>query len=165
MEEKRLCCNLNVPYPKICKTDLNRNDAVMIQKLYAAKFCHLNDYIFESFILSDSHKEVSDILDCIAMSELTHFKFYGRLLSAGGYNADYKTLIPFCTKSRKSFGYENNIESFLNYDYITESDSVSDIRLVLSQVYNDTAASVLQRILLDEEHHREILQFLKNRYI
>lgn len=165
MPENKLNCNLSLPYPCVCSADLNRYDAQMIRTLFARKLCTVNEYIIQSILLADDHACLADMTDCIALTEVKHFKLLGRLLYISGEEISMRELK--CESARCGNGRKcgsNTACAILSQNAEREKNSISDIRLVLSQVHDCSAKAVLRRILADEEHHAELFAQLKKRY-
>ena len=167
MQENNINCKLNIPYPKIRESSMNRYDAQMIFKLVAGELCAINDYIYQNLLLTDSNPEVADILECIAITEMHHYKLYGRLLTLSGYTSfnNFRDIMSLCRKSKHSYSSNPaSVTEILNYNIDGEKSAASDMRLIMSQINDKSAAVVLKRILMDEEHHADILLQLRHRY-
>lgn len=165
MPENKLNCNLSLPYPRVCTADLNRYDAQMIRTLLARKLYAINEYIIQSILLADDHACLADMIDCIALTEVKHFKLLGRLLYISGEEIsmrEFKSESAKCGNGRKCG--QSTVCCILSQNMEREKNSISDIRLVLSQVHDGSAKAVLKRILADEEHHAELFAQLKKRY-
>ncbi len=154
---------LNIPYPKISESSLNRYDTQMILRLYAEKLVGIHDYIYYNLLFSDSNPELADIFECISIAEMKHFKLYAKLLLLSGIHPGYKVLLPYLRKEGRgpvSTGLNNALDRL----YAAEQLSASNTRLVLSQTNDASAVRVLKRTVEDEDHHVKILAALKKRY-
>ena len=163
MPDNNLSCMLNIPYPKITESDLNKYDKQMILKLYASKLVSIHDYIYMSLVFAESSPELSDIFECISISEMKHFKLYAKLLYLSGVHPGYKALMPYMKNS-----FQNTVRTApipaLEQLYNSERISASNTRLVLSQVNDPSAVKVLKRVVTDEDHHEKLLYELGKRY-
>ncbi len=163
MPDNNLSCMLNIPYPRITESNLNRYDRQMILKLYADKLVGIHDYIYYNIVFAETNPELSDIFDCISIAETKHFKLYARLLYLSGIHPGYKVLLPYLRKDGRS-AVSTNVSSALEHLHSAEQLSASNTRLVLSQANDVSAVRVLKRIVADEDHHVKILSALKKRY-
>ena len=167
MPDISIKCQLPLPYPKISSADLNRYDRQMVRTLLSDKLCIINEYITQSALLAHSYPTLADIVDCIAVSETKHFKLLGRLLLLSGESVRLKELASGCRHSG-AFNRGRRVMrtplDFISANLESERGSVSDYKLVLSQVSDAGTAELLRRILADEEHHADIFANLKIRY-
>ena len=154
---------LNIPYPKITESNLNRYDTQMILKLYADKLISIHDYIYYNLLFSDSSPELSDMLECISIAEMKHFKLYAKLLLLSGVHPGYKVLLPYLKREWRGGG-DVSVCGVLDRLHAAEQLSASNTRLVLSQANDVSAVRALKRIVTDEDHHEKILAALKKRY-
>ena len=163
MPDNKLNCMLNLPYPKITESNLNRYDTQMILKLYADKLVSIHDYIYYSLIFAESVPDLADIFECISIAEMRHFKLYAKLLLLSGVHPGYKVLLPYLKKSGHSNNSLNTVDVLDNM-HTSEQLSASNTRLVLSQANDQSAVRVLKRIVADEDHHEKLLSELIKRY-
>ena len=154
---------LNIPYPKITESDLNRYDTQMILRLYADELVGIHDYIYYSIVFAETNPELSDIFDCISIAEMKHFKLYAKLLYLSGINPGYKSLLPYLKKAGHGI-CGTSVSDVLEHLLNAEQSSASNTRLVLSQANDASAVRVLKRIVTDEDHHVKILSALKKKY-
>lgn len=163
MPDNNLNCILNVPYPKITESNLNRYDTQMILRLYADELVGIHDYIFYSIVFAETNPELADIFECISIAEMKHFKLYAKLLYLSGRYPGYKVLLPYLKKESHR-AYSTDIVSALEHILSAEQLSASNTRLVLSQANDPSAVRILKRIVTDEDHHVKILSALKRKY-
>ncbi len=154
---------LNIPYPKITESNLNRYDTQMILRLYAEKLVSIHDYIYYNLLFSELNPELADILECISIAEMKHFKLYAKLLLLSGIHPGYKALLPYLRKEGRGMS-STNIDNALERLHGAEQLSASNTRLVLSQANDTSAVRVLKRIVEDEDHHVKILSALRKKY-
>ena len=163
MPDNNLNCMLNIPYPKITESNLNRYDTQMILRLYADELVGIHDYIYYSIVFADTNPELADIFECVSIAEMKHFKLYAKLLYLSGINPGYKTLLPYLKKAgHGTIG--KNVSDAIGQLLNAEQTSASNTRLVLSQANDASAVRVLKRIVADEDHHVKILSALMKRY-
>ena len=163
MPDNNLNCMLNIPYPKITESNLNRYDTQMILRLYADELLGIHDYIYYSIIFAETNPELADIFECVSIAEMKHVKMYAKLLFLSGISPSYKSLLPYLKKAGHGASAANAsgaIEQLLR----DEQTSASNTRLVLSQANDPSAVRVLKRIVADEDHHVKILSALMKRY-
>lgn len=163
MSEFSLRCSLPEPYPYVKYTELNRYDTLMLKNLLQLKLYSFCEYIFASVLLRDNYPELSDIYDCISISELKHIKLIGRMLS--GKVLLNELITGNGRKTRKQFSCNfTSPHEIIVRSLEGEKEAVSNIKLVNSQLHNKEATALLARIGADDEHHAEILAHLGHRY-
>ena len=165
MADYNLNCSLALPYPPIVPTKLNRYDAQMLKALLAGTLCNINEYITQSIVFADLYPHFADIMDCIATGEALHFKLLLKLLLLSGEKWDMPGTASFCRKTNKR-REQRYTPVLVTADNIErEKMYISDIKLVLSQLYSEEAKQLLERMLLEKEHHIGILSELSLRYM
>ncbi len=166
MPESRINCNLSLPYPNVTQADLNRYDAQMIYTLLAHKLSYVSEYITQCIMLERDYPRLAELIECITLTEMKHFKLLARLLILSGERPDVRSLISRTRRKGVTQRQDSAAEalSFIDSALGEEKSSVSDLRLVLSQLNDKGALRTLKRILADEEHHVDILNNLRQRY-
>ncbi len=161
MSDINLRCQLSSPYPQITVQSLNKYDCIMLSKLFFNKLSSVSEYLMSSILVADTCPELSDIFECVAMSETRHFKLIGRML-----------VLSCSLKISKSGTSVNLIQQEMTRDSKKLIDtaikgemlSISNMKLVNSQIHNSEAKKLLSRIIKDDEHHVDIFTQLKQRY-
>lgn len=167
MPREGLNCNLSIPYPRVTQTKLNLYDSRMIRILLSRKLSQISEYLLRSATLSCEHLHLSEMLECIALCEIKHFKLLASLLCASGESISISSLAKKGSGRAYmsgEYGSDTTVEGLISDMLESERASVSDLRLVLSQISDELARKVLLRILADEEHHADVFANLITRY-
>lgn len=165
MSDINLRCSLPEPYPKVSSADLNKYDTQMLYSLFTNKLNSVSDYLLSSILLGITNPQLADIFECIAISEMKHFKLMGHVLALSGAldKSGVVSLKP-TNRKRRDGTHESTANRLIDGAINAEAISISNMKLVNSQIYNDDVKVLLSRIIEDDEHHREILTHLKHRY-
>ncbi len=141
-------------YPEVQKE--NRvPDAKLLMPSYAGMCSELSSivtYSYQSFISVD--KELENILMGIAKVEMLHFSLLGRAIFALG---------GFPVAGARSYwngnmaNYAVNKRNFLIADIENEKVAVKNYERTILNVGSESLKALLERIVLDEELHIEIL--------
>ena len=167
MPREGINCNLSTPYPCVTKTKLNSYDLRMLRVLLSRKLSQISEYLLQSALLAAEHLPLSEMLECIALCEIKHFKLLASLLHASGESVGISSLTgkrAGRTAVSGEYAFDLPVENVLSSLLEAERASVSDLRLVLSQINDEVARKLLLRILADEEHHAEVFANLMVRY-
>ena len=157
-------CFLNLHYPQVSNaSDKRKNILESIYRIYINKFVSVSEYIYQNLMFSTTHPIVSDIVECISITELKHFKLLGKLLTSLGINPR----IRYTDLNRKSRDSEHasrtndsELKNFLFSDIYFAKNFIQELNL-LSRATNDTVIKALtSRLILDEQHKIELLEEL-----
>lgn len=158
-------CTLPMPYPEIRVEGENKNYAKMLSIAYAGADGELSailNYIY-SHIVTDGKKPYSlcDVFECIAVVEMRHFETLGKLIFLLGEDPKF-----YSAMGRRSYfntgtlSYANDVSQILKNSIAGEKKAV-DFYRELSKVISDVyIKQILDRIILDEEHHIKIFSEL-----
>lgn len=159
---------LDIPYPKIIVNKKDPNLAYKIMNTYAgiiSELSQISQYTFQSFYLN-SYKDLSKILESIAMVEMKHLKILGILINKLG-------LVPYYVK------YNNNKAIPWNSDYVnfttdyrtmlinnieSEENTIRDYNKLISDTDDANIIQIFNRIIMDEERHIKIFKELLRQY-
>ena len=158
-------CTLPMPYPEIRVEGENKNYAKMLSIAYAGADGELSailNYIY-SHIVTEGKKPYSlcDVFECIAVVEMRHFETLGKLIFLLGEDPKF-----YSAMGRPSYfntgtlSYANDVSQILKNSIAGEKKAV-DLYRELSKVISDIyIKQILDRIILDEEHHIKIFSEL-----
>lgn len=158
-------CTLPIPYPEIRVEGENKNYAKMLSIAYAGADGELStilNYIYSHIITEGKNPySLCDVLECIAVVEMRHFKTLGKLIFLLGDDPKF-----YSAMGRRSFfntgnlAYAGDISQILK-NAIAGEKKTADLYRELSKVISDTyIRQILERIILDEEHHIKIFSEL-----
>ena len=168
--DSNLCSDVMVrePYPPTEVSSQNTAYARILLSLYAGHLSELtaiSQYIYQSIIIGQIHKDVSRIFECIAIVEMKHFKILGELIKKLG--ADPKLYAPI---NQRRFGwwsgeypeYTNAPAAILNENIAGEKAAIAAYKNALNLINDPKIQDIIRRIIKDEEHHIEIFTAMKD---
>lgn len=148
--------SLDLPYPPAKADGYNLYFASLLTNDFAgpvSEFSAISDYTFQSFVAGN--QQVASLVAGIARIEMQHLQLIGQLIVSLGGNPRFavqsgcKTnfwngrLTNYCTMPR----------DFLHKDIANERAAIENYRRRLEQIADSGVHAVLERIILDEEHH------------
>jgi len=159
---------INLPYPKVEVQKKDPNLAYHILKLYAGNLSELtavNQYSFQGIYLND-YKDLSKILENISIVEMRHLKILGELIEKLGlipYYATYNNNKPIPWNS-DYVNFTINYREMLVSDINGENDAIKEYKKIINMTDDSNIKAIINRIILDEERHIEILKKLLSQY-
>ena len=161
-------CSMPNPYPPIRVKKKNPRYAQILARSFAGQYSELtavSNYIYQSIITSDEFRSAADTFECIAICEMRHFDMLGKLILLLGDEPRLRVRIPG-NRSRYWSGsytdYETEIVKMIRNDIRGEEDAIKDYRSAVNKIDDDWIVDVLERIILDEKHHINMLESLIN---
>lgn len=159
---------INIPYPEIKVQKKDINLAYQILESYAGRvseFSAIGQYSFQGIYLNE-YKELSKILEKIAMVEMKHLEILGNLIEALGLIPYYVTY-----KDKKPIPWNSDYVNFtINYrdmlvdDIKIENMAINDYNKILQNTNDSNVIEIIRRIIMDEERHIEIFSKLLLQY-
>lgn len=167
MSENKGSCTLNIPYPPVKTSGRSKRYAALLSGAFGGQVSEMTAitlYLYQHFISTD--EKLADTLSCIARVEMRHLDILGELISEYGalprIGAQAGRGVRFW--SGQYVSYETNPKVFLKKNIVAEEDAIYDYRRLIKQIDDENTMALLERIILDEEHHiklfTELLQEL-----
>ncbi len=147
-----------LPYPQIQVTQ-NLSQAKLLMPLYAGVSSELTavlTYCFQSYI-STKHPDIAHAIECIAKVEMLHHKLLGKTIYALG---GYPIMGARTYWSGNYANYTLPVKKFLEDDILAEKNTISNYEQTILNIENESVKTLLERIILDEEIHIEVLKSL-----
>ncbi len=161
MEKNEYSCVLNLPYPCIKGRDNNRLVAELLYKAYLSELYAISEYSYQEILFENEYKVAAEIIECIAITEMKHFKMLGKLIFELGYDPKIK----FTDGMRKSIKISRNpsvneafFKNAIYGDIVDERSSAANYRKIVELTDDKDIKAIINRIILDEEHHAETLE-------
>lgn len=161
-----LNCILPLPYPEINVERKNRKNAtILLQLLYGAngELSTVADYTYQSVILKDMYPKMSDVLDCVSITELNHFKILASavfMLGAPRYSHD-KNNTSYRFKNKYAYVNDNSDpQELLKENIFNEKKSISLYKHAYKEINDKYVKAIINRIIIDEEHHIDLFSSL-----
>ena len=153
---------LNEPYPKIEVSSEDKQLAEHISNIAFGKEGELTavmQYTYQSVFLPERYAYVSDILECISITEMRHYEMLNKLILLLGGD------IRIAVRDRGRTVYWNgsypdyvqNLKKMLYTDIKAEKKAVFDYNAVVEHSRDPKVNKLLNRIISDEEHHVSLL--------
>ena len=164
MEKPTNGCFISLPYPTVANArDKRKNTLEMIYKLYISKFTAVSEYIYRNLIFSESHPIAADMLECISLIQMKHFKLLGKLLAALGVDPKINPA-DINRRSKRSdhltdVNYKTLRNIVLNNIYVSKS-FISELDTLMQMTDDSEIKAVTQRLILDERHIIGLLEEL-----
>ena len=165
MENNEYSCMLNLPYPCVKGKDANRLVAELLYKAYLGELYSISEYSYQEILFQNEYKIAAEIIECIAITEMKHFKMIGKLIFELGYDPKIK----FTDGVRKSIKTTRNVYPSVNKEFLKSSIyndmteeglAAATYRKIAELTTDKDIKAIINRIILDEEHHAETLQRL-----
>ncbi len=157
-------CSPSLPYPCPIIKEKDPSLARSLTALYAGKRGELTSvcqYSYQHIILSSS-PIVADTIECIAMTEMRHFELLGKMiysLGADPYICEVRRHgRDFWTSSYVE--YVRRPDRLIRLDMESEKKAAEAYESFLHTCSSSAVCEVIERIMLDERHHFDVLRSL-----
>jgi len=150
--------NSKIPYPKVPDLYPNLRYAKMLRECITGgygEFTAINQYIYEYINLSNN-KELSTILRKISIDEMKHLEIVGEIIRKLNGNIHY-----IDSNDRqwiaKNINYNlENLKEMMEFNILSEEKAIMEYRKIMRYTNNMQLRRVFERIIMDENIHREI---------
>jgi len=163
MEKNEYSCVLNLPYPCVKGNDNNRLVTELLYKAYLSELYAISEYTYQEILFEKDYKVAAEIMECIAVTEMKHFKMLGKLILELGYDPKIK----FTDGQHKSIKTVRNpsvndtfFKNAVYGDIIDVRSAAMTYRRIAELTTDKDIKALINRIILDEEHHAEALERL-----
>ena len=163
MDKNEYSCVLDLPYPCVKGKDNNRLVAELLYKAYLSELYAISEYIYQEMLFESDYKIAAETIECIANTEMKHFKMLAKLILELGYDpkikftdGSHKSIKNLHSQSVNDMFYKKTIYD----DIINEKSSAATYRKILGITADKDIKALINRIMLDEEHHAETLERL-----
>lgn len=159
---------VDIAYPEIKVMEKDLPFAYKLLDAYAgnvSEFSAVGQYSFQSIYLSE-YKDLSKILKNISIVEMKHIEILGELIKELGlipYYVIYKNqkAIPW---NSDYINFTTNYRDMLVSNINKENESINNYNKLISETNDQNIKNILNRIILDEKRHIEVLTKLLNQY-
>lgn len=150
--------SLPEPYPAVQVVGQNHHYAALLLQDYAGiagELTAINQYIYHYITLQNSYPAIATAARHIAITEMHHFELLGKIIQLLGKSPavhfpDYGGMRYW---SSKFVFYGGNIYDKLSCNIQHEADAIRSYRNRVRCIDDPGIQAVLERIILDEEHH------------
>lgn len=151
------------PYPELRVKEHNPLYVCLLQDDYAgytSEFTAVNQYSYHHFYFKIFDKELAEVLHGISIVEMHHMEMLATLIiMLGGDPRFGGTQSTGCQYWSGIFpGYGSNTCERLQLDIRAEQDAIKIYRHHIQLIHDPCIKAVLERIVMDEEHHLCLFQ-------
>lgn len=150
---------VDIPYPTIENLSEDYISARIIMPAYASAHSELGaimQYVYHHFYFEKyGDEETAKILTSISVAEMKHLNLLGETLIKLGVDPVFTKNPPYKTDffSTSSVSYSKTAKKMLLDDIAGEMLAINEYNAMLEKLDNECVATVIKRILLDEELH------------
>ncbi|MCM1043382.1 MAG: hypothetical protein NC350_04160 [Corallococcus sp.] len=164
---KPLICD--IPYPKISEFNKDVRSAKIISFAYATLHGELTatlQYVYHSHYMQNYDANFAETLNAVAMAEMIHLDLLGKAMLKMGADPVYRQLPrePDVYYNTSRVAYTKTPPKMLLDDIQGEINAIADYKKMLSLLENEQAATLIQRIVMDEELHLAALKEMYQTY-
>ncbi|NLH00378.1 MAG: rubrerythrin family protein [Clostridiales bacterium] len=168
MGEIQRMCELRIPYPPPKAEKKNILYASLLTNDYAgiiSEMSAVSVYTYQH--IATPYGRISEVLRCISAVEMRHMKMLGSLIVSLGGNPRIAVKLGrgYNYWSSQCISYETNPRIYLREDLACERAAITSYKLRITQIDDNAVRKVLERIILDEERHVELLTALCNEFL
>ncbi|NCC68779.1 MAG: bacterioferritin [Clostridia bacterium] len=152
-------CYLDIPYPTVTTQGRNTAYAALLSNDLAGQVSEMTavtQYIFQHVI--SVNEKISKVMQCISIVEMRHYEFLSELIRDFGGNPKI-AVQNGCSQvfwNAQYVDYCCDPKIFLKNNITAETAAITNYTRRIGQICDNSARAVLERIILDEEHHRKI---------
>lgn len=159
-----------IPYPNIEVETKNYTYANLLRKAYASETSEdtaIHMYLYQSLILQEKYKDISNILKKISVVEMKHLEILGKLVLLLGVKPVYSS--PYKNGLSKYFNtsyvkYNNNLNDILRININAEIQAINYYNYLTKVIKDKFIVNILKRIIVDEQIHLSIFKKIYNDY-
>jgi len=157
---------LQKPYPKINITQKNKEYAALLSNCYCGvegEMTVLCTYLYNHMLLDNGENAViSRIFELVSQTEMLHFQMLGKIICALGGIPVFASFDARRGKywTVRNVVYNSSADSMLRAAIASEERSVMEYRRLISLIKDKNIVDILERFILDEEHHMAIFSEL-----
>ncbi|MDO7787650.1 ferritin-like domain-containing protein [Desulforamulus aquiferis] len=156
-EHVKRWCALAAPYPEPQVLRPNPYYASLLLEDYAgsvSEMTAINQYFYHYLTLYQYH-DLAELQECVSIIEMYHLELLGETIRMLGVPPEYRTLTNnkpvYWNASYVYYGY--GICDKLSADIAAEKSAIQQYRLHQQLIDDPYIKALLERIILDEQHH------------
>ncbi len=162
---------LDEPYPEVKILKQNKDIAYKLKQAFSgtvSEMSCINNYIYQYLITPDDFKEIKIAFKKIAIVEMQHLEILGKMIKQLG-------LLPIYTYINKKdnetywnsdlINYETDLLSMIKNDIKSEKKAIKQYQEIIKYANDEAISDILNRLILDEQHHIHIFESILNNLI
>ncbi|MFA6866848.1 MAG: ferritin family protein [Clostridia bacterium] len=152
----------NAPYPDINIAQKSIYEVRLLKPAYAGRVSETTasmEYMYQHYVLYEKYEEIADVLEEIAIVEMTHQEMLGKaIVQLGG--------CPIISDNYKYWqgsyvNYATDVKTIIDCDIINEKKAIADYVEIVRMSKCEDVKTIIKRIILDEEIHVKTLCMIK----
>lgn len=162
-------CALPYPYPEIKVQRPNRYYAELLLEDYAGQVSEMtaiNQYFHHHVVFEEKLADLAELEECISIIEMFHLEMLAETILLLGVDPQIRTL----TNNKQTYWsaeyvyYGNSICDRLAADIAAEKSAIVQYRRHQQLIKDPFIDAILERIILDEEHHLKLFNAAMDKY-
>ncbi len=156
--------HLDIPYPRVQVDGPNQRHGMLLLQDYASATSELTgvcQYSYQSYYNQERNPDVAQLFLQIAQDDMRHLHMLGEMIYLLGVSPRYRVIDLNCREHYWRASYVDSSKTLkkqLMEDIAGKQTAICNYQKRLQQIEDENIAAVLRRILLDEEHHMQLLQ-------
>ncbi|MFA7468220.1 MAG: ferritin-like domain-containing protein [Desulfotomaculaceae bacterium] len=168
-EHIRRWCALPVPYPEVKVQRPNRFYAELLLEDYAGQVSEMtaiNQYFHHHIMFEERYPDLAELEECLSIIEMWHFEMLGETIRLLGVDPQFRTL----TTNKQTYWCANYVYygtalcDRLAADVAAEKAAIASYREHQRLIRDPYIVEMLERIIMDEEHHLKLFTEAMNKY-
>lgn len=160
---ERFNCNLDIPYPEVRTEGKNTAYAAILTEDLAGQVSEttaIMQYIYQHVICRN--EKISTAMSCIANVEMRHYEIISELIFDFGGNPKIAAQNGCSLRfwNGQMVDYATDPKCFLKNNIVAETAAIAGYTKNISQICDSYVRAILERIILDEQHHIRIFNEL-----
>lgn len=155
----------DLPYPELQVYSISRCDVQALTDDYAGRESEttaIMQYSYQHYILKEKYPEVADVLEKIAIVEMSHHEMLAEaIIQSGG---DPIIAGRHCFWSGSTVNYVQDLCHILKADLEGELGAIANYKRTITRLKNKSIIALIERIIIDEELHVKIFKSLIEEY-
>lgn len=164
MNFEDIIVKVDKPYPEIVGATEDYATVAVLKNLANSKIGELNgvlQYIYQSVIADRVNAEIASIFEEIGIVEMMHLSMLMHAITDFGGIPKYEDAngVPF---NVSSLNYSVKLIDMLKNNIKGEQFAIENYKQATNKIKNQSLKELLNRFILDEEHHLEIFKQILN---
>ncbi|HBX24634.1 MAG TPA: bacterioferritin [Desulfotomaculum sp.] len=168
-EHIRRWCALPVPYPEVKVQRPNRFYAELLLEDYAGQVSEttaINQYFHHHIMFEERYPDLAELEECLSIIEMWHLEMLGETIRLLGVDPQLRTL----TTNKQTYWcadyvyYGTALCDRLAADVAAEKAAIANYREHQRLIRDPHIVEMLERIIMDEEHHLKLFTEAMNKY-
>lgn len=165
----RRWCALPQPYPEVKVQRPNLYYAELLLEDYAGQVSEMtaiNQYFYHHIVFEERFQDLAGLEECISIIEMWHLEMLGETIRLLGVDPKIRTL----TNNKKTFWnaeyvyYGREVCDRIAADIAAEKSAIAQYRKHQKLINDPYINNMLERIILDEEHHLRLFSQAMEKY-